>query len=356
MKTITKFCVLLATFGVCLTSSVRADEVTDWNRIMLKAGLAANASPLVTSRVAAIVQAAVFDAVNGIERRYTPVHVEPAAPKGSSRRAAAVQAAYGTLVTLFPSQKSTFDAALVTSLAGIASGAAVEHSESIARGIAWGQTVADAILAWRSTDGFAPAPPPFVGGFAIGQWRPTPPAFASGAGPQFATMTPWAINSPSQFRPAGPPALDSGLYAAVINETKTMGSATSASRTADETLYSQFWAASTVSYFWDTVAVSLGAQHDYGLSENAHLLALLNIAVADAVIACWDAKYHYVFWRPITAIPLAALDGNALTADDPNWTPLIVTPAHPEYPFWPFDHQFRGRDRACSRVRREYVL
>jgi membrane-associated phospholipid phosphatase len=332
MKTISKLWVVVVVSAVCLTPQVRADEITDWNRIMLQAGLAANTSPLVMSRISAIVQSAVFDAVNGIERRYTPVHVEPAAPKGSSRRAAAVQAAYGTLVTLFPSQKSTFDAALVTSMAAIANHYQGEHHDAIAKGLTWGQTVADAILAWRSTDGFTPAPPPFVGGFAVGEWRPTPPAFAPGAGPQFAAMTPWAINLPSQFRPAGPPALDSALYAAVFNETKSMGSISSASRTADQTLYSQFWAASTVSYFWNTVAVSLSAKHHYGISENAHLLALLNIAVADAVIACWDAIYHYVFWRPVTAIPLAATDGNAATADDPNWTPLIVTPAHPEYP------------------------
>jgi membrane-associated phospholipid phosphatase len=322
----------LAAIALSVTHAARADEVTDWNRNMLQAVLAGKASPLVTSRDAAIVQTAVFDAVNGIERRYTAVHVDPAAPKGASQRAAAVQAAYATLVNLFPSQKSTFDAELVSSIAAIASDVAAEKSESIARGMAWGQSVADAILAWRSTDGFTPPPPPFVGGFAVGEWRPTPPAFMSGAGPQFAYMTPWAINSPSQFRPAGPPALNSTQYTAVFNETKSMGSISSASRTADQTLYSQFWATSTPVYNFDHLAVSLGAERHLTLSENARLLALLNIAIADAVIACWDAKYYYVFWRPITAISLAATDGNPDTIDDPTWTPLIVTPPHPEYP------------------------
>ncbi len=312
----------------------RADEVTDWNQIMLQTALAAvpPTNPLVMSRVGAIVQASVFDAVNGIERRYTPIHVEPAADRGASRRAAAVQAAYAALVNLYPAQKSTLDEERAASLAGIASGPGADHSQSIARGIAWGQTVADAIWAWRSTDGFAPPPPPFLGGLAVGQWRPTPPAFLPGAAPQFATMTPWAIESPSQFRPAGPPALDSDRYTSDFNETKTMGSLTSGARTADQTLAAQFWAASTAIYYWDTIAVSVGADHHNTLSENSRLLAVLNVAMADAAIACWDAKYTYVFWRPVTAIPLAATDGNPLTVDDPSWVPLLTTPNHPEYP------------------------
>jgi membrane-associated phospholipid phosphatase len=331
MKTI-KFWLVLAAFASTVTTTARADEVTDWNQLMFQAALVAKTSPLVMTRVAAIVQAAVFDAVNGIERRYTPIHVEPAAARGASRRAAAVQAAYGTLVKLYPSQQSTFDAELAASLAAISSEDAGEHSVSIARGIEWGQTVADAIWAWRSTDGFTPPPPPFLGGSAVGEWRPTPPGFAPGAGPQFAYMTPWVITSPSQFRPAGPPALTSARYTADFNETKTMGSATSASRTSDQTVASMFWQASTVSYFWNTIAVSLAAERHTTLSENARLLALLNLAMTDATIACWDAKYFYVFWRPVTAIPLADTDDNPATIADLSWTPLLVTPAHPEYP------------------------
>jgi hypothetical protein len=159
MKTFIRFSTLLLT--LVATFTVRADEVTDWNHILLKSLLTAKTSPLVAGRVCAIVQAAVFDAVNGIERRYTYLHVAPAADRGASRRAAAVQAAYGTLVKLLPAQKDSLDAQLAASLAAISSGAAAEHSMPIARGKQWGQTVADAILAWRSTDGFAPPPPPF---------------------------------------------------------------------------------------------------------------------------------------------------------------------------------------------------
>jgi hypothetical protein len=336
MRLLKGFCLLVLGLATLLVASsvARADEVTDWNQIMFQAALHATppTSPLVMGRNAAIVQSAVFDAVNGIERRCSPIHVPPAAPRGASRRAAAVQAAYVTLVKLYPSQQSTLDQKRAGSLSAISSAAAAEHSVSIARGIAWGQTVADAIWAWRSSDGFTPPPPPFTGGSAVGEWRPTPPAFLSGAGPQFAYMTPWVILSPSQFRPLGPPALDSQRYATDFNETKSMGSLSSTTRTADQTLATLFWNASTASYYWDTIAVSLGAQRHNTLSENARLLALLNLAMADAAIACWDAKYHYVFWRPVTAIPLAATDGNAATIADPSWMPLFATPAHPEYP------------------------
>ncbi len=298
-----------------------------------------------TTRVAAIVQAAVFDAVNGIARRYTPIHVAPAGPAGASRDAAAVQAAYATLVNLYPAQKATFDARLAVSLAVLGE---QESSAAIASGLAWGQTVADAILAWRSTDGFTPAPDPFLGGTAVGQWRPTPPAFAPGATPQFAYMTPWAIAAPSQFRPAGPPALTSARYAKDFNETKTFGSISSSTRTPDQTVYAWFWASTNANFFWNNVAVSLvnsasaepdqdgdghshDQQHNSSLQE-ARLLAQLNVAIADAAIACWDAKYTYVSWRPVTAIPLADTDGNPKTLPDPAWMPLFATPAHPEYP------------------------
>ncbi len=334
MKRIIGSGLALVAFAVSLPTFARADEVTDWNKIMLQAALVAPAtSPLVMTRVGAIVQVSVFEAVNGIERRYEPVHavsVEPA--PGASRRAAAVQAAYASLVRLYPAQKSTLDEKLADSLATISSGPAAEHSESIARGIEWGQTAADAIWTWRSTDGFTPPPPPFLGGNAVGEWRPTPPGFLPGAAPQFAYMTPWAIDSPSQFRPAGPPALTTARYTTDFNETKSMGSLSSPTRSADQTLFARFWAASTVTYFWDNVALSLAAERHATLSEKARLLALVNIAMADAAIACWDAKYHYVSWRPVTAIALADTDGNPDTAADPTWAPLLTTPNHPEYP------------------------
>jgi membrane-associated phospholipid phosphatase len=328
----TLFLVVFAVRACLLAGTARADEVTDWNQIMFQAAVLEKTSPLVMTRVAAIVQASVFDAVNGIERRYTPIHLKPAAPRGASRRAAVVQAAYASLIKIYPNETAIFDAARAASLASILKGGGKDRARSVAAGIQWGQTVADAIWVWRSTDGFAPPPPPFLGGTDVGMWRPTPPAFAPGAGPQFAYMTPWVIQSPSQFRPTGPPALNSVLYAEVFNETKTMGSLSSSLRSAEQTLFSLFWNASPASFYWDRITILIGAKHHATLSQNARLLAAVNIAMADAAIACWEAKYHYVFWRPVTAIPLADSDGNLATAADPNWVPLSATPAHPEYP------------------------
>src|SRR5262249_44611271 len=159
---------------------------------------------------------------------------------------------------LFPAQKAVFDARLAVSMSGIGED---ESAASIASGVAWGQSVADAIVAWRNGDGFAPAPPPFLGGTGVGQWRPTPPGLAPGAGPQFAYMTPWAIQAPLQYRPAGPPALASARYATDFNETKSMGSATSPIRTQDQTVASWFWASSTATCIWNNAALSL-LDHD----------------------------------------------------------------------------------------------
>jgi hypothetical protein len=146
-------------------------------------------------------------------------------------------------------------------------------------------------------------------------------------------MTPWAISSPGQFRAAGPPALNSAQYAKDFNETKVWGSNSSAIRSADETLYSLFWNASTAPYYWDQIALELASENHLTLSENSRLLALTNVAMADAAIGCWESKAHYLFWRPITAIrePTDSTI-NPTTSPDLTWAPLFATPAHPEYP------------------------
>ena len=305
---------LVLVMPLAMAGATRADEVTDWHEHML-AALGAN--PVIGSRDAALVSAAVFDAVNGIERRYAPIHVPAAAPRGASKRAAAVQAAYAILVSRFPAQGVALNAKRAASLA------AIDDGESKLRGVEWGQTVAAAILAWRSTDGFTSTPDPYLGGDEPGQWRPTPTAFASGAVPQFATMTPWGIERPDQFRPLGPPALDSERYLTDYDEVRDMGSATnSPDRTPDQTDACLFMNSTSANYLWNRAALDLGAAQGTDMSENAHLLATLNLAIADALIACWDAKYEFEFWRPVTAIQLA---------DEPLWTPLFATPAHPEY-------------------------
>ncbi len=328
MKSLVRFSVWVLVVSGVASGVTAADEVTDWNQVMLLAALTAPVTPApVTTRVAAIVQAAVFDAVNGINRRYTPIYVPPAAAPGTSKRAAAVQAAYATLVHLFPNQKATFDQQRAASLAAI-----TDTNDAVQQGLSWGQNVADQIWAWRSQDGFSDAPPPYLGGTQPGQWRPTPPAMAPGLVPQLATTTPWVIRSPSQFRTAGPVAMTSDQYTADFEEVKSMGSSTNSGRTADQTLLTKFWQAGNPPDYWDPVVTSLAAHHHFSMSQTARLLALVNLGMADAAIGCWDAKYTYSWWRPITAIQLGDTDGNDATISDPAWTPLIVTPPFPEYP------------------------
>jgi hypothetical protein len=308
---------LFAVLPLAMAGALRADEVTDWHEHMLIALAKGGGNSQIKSRNAAMVSAAVFDAVNGIERRYEPILVPAVAPRGASKRAAAVQAAYAVLLNRFPAQTDELGTRRTASLVAIG-----DEGESMRRGIEWGQFVADAILVWRTADGFAPAPPPYLGSDEIGKWRPTPPAFGPGAVPQFAIMTPWGIKSPDQFRPSGPPALDSEQYLTDYNEVMLMGSAASPLRTADETDACLFWESAGPTAFWDRLALDLVASVDTDLSENARFLATLNLAIADAIIACWDSKYTYEFWRPVTAIRLT---------DDPGWTPLLPTPSHPEY-------------------------
>ena len=301
--------------------SARADDhsnvVIDWNAIMLSSFATANVPAPAATRLGAIVQAAVFDAVNGIEPRYTPIHVSSAGPHGASREAAAIGAAYTALVFLFPAQKPALDLDLATSVSGLSGNGA---SPTIARGLGWGTTVATQIVGWRATDGFSATPPPYVVGTTPGDWQPTP----GGSGPPkfrtLATTTPFAMTSPSQFRPAGPPALDSARYAADLNEVKAMGSATSTSRTPFQTETAKFWQLDTATAIWDRVADSLAQENHLNLLRSARLLALVNVAQADAAIAVWDAKNTFNFWRPVTAI------------GDPTWAPLLVTPYFQEYP------------------------
>jgi len=327
--------------GVLFPSLVRADEVLDWNAVLRRAIVNSGLPGAMQFRVAAIVQASVFDAVNGIDRRFTPIHVDAQAPRGASRRAAAVQAAYSALVALVPAQSDALAQDLETSLAAIAAGTAIENSESIARGRAWGEQVADEILAWRSTDGFDPSPSTYTGSLLPGKWRPTPPGFANGLAPSLAHTLPWVIPSPSSFRPAGPPPLTSPEYAADFNEEKLIGELTSTVRTPDQTQAARFWGATALT-FWNRAAANAlssrqspkrgrGRPRQTSLSDNARLFALLNVAMADCAIAAWDAKYLYELWRPITAIRLASTDDNPDTAEQADWTPLLITPPYPEY-------------------------
>jgi len=318
------------------SAAAQPDPVLEWINIMNNAALTGGTPPFFTSRVAAMVSASVFDSVNGIDPRFQQINVPPNAPQGASARAAAIEAAYVILVHAYSAQAPTLTAQVQASLGALAS---TESAQSIADGTAWGQTVADAIWAWRQTDGFLPAPPPFEGVLAIvgspaaeGFWRPTPPNNAPGAGTQLATMTPWVLARPSQFRLPAPYLLNSAQYAADLNETKTMGALLGSPRTADQSELALFWQSNTP-LTWNRVAAQISVERGLSFHQNVRLFALLNVTMADAVIACWDSKYRYSFWRPTTAIREGLTPADA----DPTWEPWLDffkpgTPAFPEYP------------------------
>jgi membrane-associated phospholipid phosphatase len=316
------------------------DPVLEWVGIMNSTVLTGGTNPLVTTRVTALFSASVFDAVNGIHPLYRALYVAPNAPGYASQGAAAVQAAYTILVAVYPAQAASLSNQRDASITAIA---ATEHAKSVQAGVAWGQFVANTILARRANDGFNPPPPPFLGVLgivgspaAVGVWRPTPLLNAPGAGPQFASMTPWVLTRPSQFRLPAPNALTSPEYAADYNEIKVMGIYSGSLRSPDQSDLVLFWAGNTA-LFWNRIAAQVSASRSLGLIDNARLFALLNVTMADAAIACWDSKYRYVFWRPITAIRAGDTDGNNSTDPDPTWTPWLDslppgTPPHPEYP------------------------
>jgi hypothetical protein len=249
--------------------------------------------------------------------------VDTTAPPGTSAETAAAAAAYRASVSLFPTQTARFDAALARSLEGIPVGL------PLIDGIVLGNSVATAILEWRRDDG-SDRVVDYTPGTNPGDWQPTPPAFTAPLLPHWGGVTPFALTSGDQFRAAGPPALTSREYTAAFNEVKELGAANSTIRSAEGTEIALFWADPSPGH-WNQIAAGVSEAQGLTLSQNARLFALLNLAGADAYIATWDTKYTYNFWRPVTAIRAADTDGNPDTLIDPDWTPLIPTPAHPSY-------------------------
>jgi hypothetical protein len=324
----------LALAGLVLQTTVRADMVTDWNNTLVAAATASASTdlPPIATRKAAIVQTAVFDAVNGIARRYEPYLVTERAPRGARQEAAAAQAAYTALLAVYPGQKAMLDAQLATSLASIPGDEG--KSQSIARGLAWGEHVANLILAARSNDGSTAVKPGFFGGTGPGVWRSLPTATAADGTlaavlPQWPFVVPFAMTSPDQFRPGPPPDLTSADYAADVNSVKDLGRVDSTTRTSDQTQLAKLWAAPDGNVF--RVAQQVVPAHA-SLVANARLFALLSMASCDGLIAVFDAKYTYNFWRPYHAIRLADTDNNPATAPDTTWTSLVFPPRHQEYP------------------------
>jgi hypothetical protein len=312
------------------------NQVLEWNQIFIDTLVATNTPNSSSQRLGAIVHTAIFDAYNGIERRYTPIFVLDAAAPGASRRAAVIAAAHTALVDLFPSQQPMLDARYAASLAAL-SDDGDDGGESRERGTAWGVEVAKQVLAWRAGDGFSTPQAPFTGGTAPGQWRPTPTAFAPMSAQGLAFTDTFVLNNNLQFQAPPPRGLTSTTYIDDFNAVKALGRKTGSTRTDEQTALALFWDGNA-SVHWNQAANQIALANHLSLSRSNRLLAVLNIAMADTAFTTWSGKRHYgslsteVTWRPVTAIPLADTDGNPDTVADPGWVPLIVTPAHPEYP------------------------
>ena len=310
------------------TTHRSGNAVTEWNTTLLDAVRTASSAPPLASRNMAMVHAAIYDSVNSISKKYSPYRVSIDAPAGTSQEAATAAAAHRTLVGLYPAQAGKFDAALQSSLAKIPDGKAKQD------GIALGQQVADQIISSRNTDGITKVVQ-YTPSTDLGSWTPTPPALAAALAPQWPQVTPFAMTSGSQFRPPGPPALDSAKYAEEVNYVKEIGKSDSLTRTPDQTAIAKFWANGAGTFtppgHWNQIAEETATLTGQSLEDSARLFALLNIALADAAISCWDAKYEYNLWRPVTAIRQADTDNNPNTTADPQWLPLVTTPPFPEY-------------------------
>jgi hypothetical protein len=324
MKTRRLIATSLALTGLIAPLTVKADAVTDWNGIMQTNVAAGNAN--IQARSAAIVQLAVFEAVNSILGDYEP-YLGLTAPDGASPDAAAVAAAHTALAVLYPASNAVLNASLAASLAQIPNGPAKDA------GIAVGQEAAAAMLLLRANDGAATAQSvPYTLGTQPGDFRPVPPTVASQPG--WGLVIPFGLQSGSKFLLPPPPPLGSGRYALDYNEVMLVGNTNAGLdiRPQDRTDVARFFSVSSPVQAWNQAARQVSAAQGKTLSENARILALLNMAICDASIAAYDTKYFYNTWRPMAAIREGALDGNKWTDADGGWSPLITTPAFPSYP------------------------
>ena len=312
--------------GLASTAAMAsADVVLDWNGIAARTVLVGQ-SPFHQARLMSITQLAVFEAVNAVTREYESYLETPiAAPAGTSAEAAAIAAAHAVLKYYFP-LNTTIDTDLANSLAAIPDGSAKDN------GIAVGKAAAAAMIALRANDGSAP--PAFYSPTSslVGEWQPTTNCLAGGQFYQWQDVTPFGIESPSQFLLPAPPALTSNLYAKAFLEVKTMGSAASVDRPADRSLVARLYAATSPTFALSMAARQVAAAKGLSLSENARAFALIMMSSNDSLIASFYNKYHHNLWRPETGIRLGALDDNRKTDDDPAFVTFITTPCFPSYP------------------------
>ena len=316
-----------ASTATAATTAAAGDPtvISDWNALAVTTFSGDTTKlPQETPLYMGFVQAAVYDAVVGIDDRYEPYRFHARAPHRASAQAAAVAAAHKVLVTYSPYAQATLDAAYATALAQIPNGKAKT------RGVAFGTLAADNLIAIRTNDG-RNAPVLFTRPPAPGVWRPTPPAFLPMAVPWMGAVTPLLVRSGAQFgEPGPPPALTSARYTRDFREVQALGSATSTARTPEQTSTALFFSGNAAVQFNAALRDQMTVRHP-DIVDAARMFAAVDMSEADAIIAAWHAKYLYGFWRPITAINLADTDGNPATTADPSWTPLLTTPPYPEY-------------------------
>ena len=268
-----------------------------------------------------MVHVAMSDSINAVQNRYTRYVATIAAVPNASAEAAAASAARQILLELYPNQKTMIEAAYAASVGAIPEGSAKTQ------GVALGEQVAAAIQSDRATDG-ASVPDTYRPITNPGVWVPTTPPVTE----QYARAKPWVLKSADQFRPGPPPQLTSAIFARDYNETKNLGGVASTARTAEQTAAVRFWTTPNLAPAWQAAARQLAAAKELPLADCARLFALLSMANANSYITDWDAKFTHNFWRPVTAIRNGDMDGNDATERDAGWTPLAVTPLHPEYP------------------------
>jgi len=301
-------------------TTARADAVCDWNTKVGEIIVSEKMGPPPANRTMAIVDTAVYEAVNAITKRYPAGTLKLEAAPGTSVDAAIAAANRTTLSKLLPSQQVAIDFAYQAALSKIADGAAKNS------GIAVGEQAAAAVLVARADDG-AVAVETYRPQTSTGVYVPT----VLPAAPHWPQRKPWLMSNPAQFRPGPPPALTSPLWARDFNEIKALGSKSNSRRTAEQTQIASFWEA-TLPPVYTGIVLSVAEAPGREITQNARLFAAVAQAADDALVAVFDAKYHYNFWRPVTAIRNGDLDGNDATERDASWTPFIETPLHPEYP------------------------
>lgn len=308
---------------------IQTDVIVLWNEVALKAIQLEKTPPPIAARNLAIVHTAMYDAVNAVYRTHQPYFTSFKTAVHASPETAASVAAHCALINLYPRLIDRFDTALDESLQPIPEG------ESKNTGIELGRTVAQRMLAWRSDDLRTVQRSAYTPRSAVGLWKPTPPDYRAALLPHWATIRPFAMKKATEFRPAAPPALTSDAFAASYREVKVLGAVNSRVRTRDETEIAHFWADDqgtvTPPGHWNRIAQTVARQRRNTLAENARLFAMLNVALADAAIACWDCKFTYDFWRPVTAIHEAGRVEHAALIADSEWMPLLKTPPFPAY-------------------------